>query len=64
MEDYSADYNRNNTLLEAQMEYIEHSGVITWPAVHINNITYNGRYAAYPVEEAICAAMLEKNDRC
>lgn len=28
------------------------------PAVHINNITYHGRYQAKAVEEAICAGMI------
>lgn len=37
------------------MNLTDSSGVWNWPAVHINNITYHGRYQAKAVEEAICA---------
>ncbi|KRX09439.1 hypothetical protein PPERSA_01639 [Pseudocohnilembus persalinus] len=60
-------YNNNvgrNSILEEQIYLIKNSGVVSWPGVHINNITYSGKYSVYPVEDAICAAQLKPSARC
>jgi len=53
-----------NDKLERQLELSRTSGVVQWPAVVLNNVTYRGQFDAYDILEFICVSLISPSKQC